>query len=283
MLKIGSRCYEKNQSPGVYEVPVEELEDLRIGDIPPHSSVEITGLPKPPPEHEFSASVTNGGDEGDYEYLTIFGYAGFEARSDPARKMSRIRRIYLPIVERGELPDPLVMPRTSDRPTSSGAGFTLGFAGRPETRVRDAIRPVLLMFERLSMPEARVFVCHASEDKPVAREFASRLSALGAEVWLDEWEIRIGDSIVEKVNAGLQSASHLAVLLSANSVNKPWVKRELSATLMRQLATACVIILPVRLDDCSIPVILADIKYADCREDLERGIKDVAETLFLRK
>jgi hypothetical protein len=279
ILKIGDRRYMKNDSPGVYEVPLGELVDLRLGDIPQHSSVHITELQKSADGYHFYLSVTNGGDEGDNEYLDIFGCVGLETGPNPARKISRLRRVYLPFVERGDLPDPLVMPKRDS--SSHGAGFSMNFADRPNVVVKEAIRPMLSLFEKLSVPEMRVFVCHASEDKPAARDFASRLSALGAEVWLDEWEIRVGDSIVDKINAGLESASHLAVLLSVNSVTKPWVKREFSATLMRQLADSSVTTLPVRLDNCAIPAVLSDIKYADCRESFERGINQIAESLFL--
>lgn len=206
MLRIGQRVYQKNDSPGVYEVPLTELEDLQVGDIPPHSSVEVVGLPTPSDNYEYSISATNGGDAGETEFLTIWGYVGFSASDvgDVNKKRERIRRIYLPLVERGDLPDPLVTPSRSFK-LSGGAGFTLNFENSPQVNVREAIRPFLRIFERLHLPEARVFVCHASEDKPSAREFANRLSALGAEVWLDEWEIRVGDSIVEKINAGIRS------------------------------------------------------------------------------
>lgn len=190
----------------------------------------------------------------------------------------------MPFVVRGDLPDPLTLPsKIASSRGAGGAGFTMNFADRPDAIIREAIRPMLAIFGKLCMPEVRVFVCHASEDKPVARELAPRLSSHGAEVGLDEWEICVGDSIVEKINTGLESASHLAILLSANSVNKPWVTREISAALMRQLATASVTTLPIRLDNCTIPAILSDIKYADCRGSLERGISEVAESLFLSK
>jgi hypothetical protein len=39
---------------------------------------------------------------------------------------------------------------------------------------------------------ARIFLCHASEDKPQVREVYQRLGALGFEPWLDEVEILPG-------------------------------------------------------------------------------------------
>lgn len=97
---------------------------------------------------------------------------------------------------------------------------------------------------------------------------------------LDQWEMRVGDSIVEKINSALTTASHLVLLLSAHSVTKPWVKREFSSAFMRQLADSSITVLPVRLDDCEIPAILSDIRYADCRSGKVNGFNETKNTLF---
>lgn len=274
-LKIGERSYEK-VDPGVFEVPLTALGDFHICDIPPHESIHILGLPASPKEYEFHISVTNGGDEGDFEFLDVFGFVGCDSSDQRESKMRRIRRAYLPFVERGLLPDPLIMPRNA----GTGAGFTINCADRPQTAIRDAIQPLLDLFQKLRRPEARLFVCHASEDKAVAKELAAYLSSQGAEVWLDAWEIRVGDSIVSKVNEGLEAASHLGILLSKNSVTKPWVRRELSSALMRQISNNEVTILPIRLDDSPLPAVLVDIRYADCRTNRQAGFQEVVDSLF---
>ena len=48
----------------------------------------------------------------------------------------------------------------------------------------------------------KVFCSHRSVDKPAVDEFARKLRAQGIDAWLDTWEIRAGDDIVEKINAG---------------------------------------------------------------------------------
>jgi hypothetical protein len=157
----------------------------------------------------------------------------------------------------------------------------LDFKDKPETLVKDAVSPFIDGYRRLEQPSVHVFICHASEDKPVAREVASSLKKLGAEVWLDEWEIRVGESIVQKIGDALGKVSHLIVLLSQNSVVKPWVQKEFSSALMRQLSHKSIIVLPLRLDDCSIPPILADIKYADARAGITCAMAALEQALFL--
>jgi len=60
-----------------------------------------------------------------------------------------------------------------------------------------------------------VFLSHSSKDKPVVRAVAERLRSDGLRVWLDEWEIRPGDSIPAKLEEGLEHARVLVAQLEA--------------------------------------------------------------------
>jgi tetratricopeptide (TPR) repeat protein len=53
----------------------------------------------------------------------------------------------------------------------------------------------------------RVFCSHRSVDKPEVEALAARLRAAGIDAWLDKWEILAGDSIVNKINAGLEECT----------------------------------------------------------------------------
>jgi len=48
---------------------------------------------------------------------------------------------------------------------------------------------------------------------------------------------------------------------------------------MRQLEDASVKVLPVVLDDCAVPAILSDIRYADCRHDIGAGIEELLRAI----
>lgn len=75
-----------------------------------------------------------------------------------------------------------------------------------------------------------VFLSHASEDKDsVARPLAVLLEDLGLRVWFDEFEFRIGDNIVDKLNTGINSSRFGTVVLSKAFVDltKHWTKYEL--------------------------------------------------------
>jgi hypothetical protein len=93
----------------------------------------------------------------------------------------------------------------------------------------------------------------------------------GFRVWLDEWEIVVGDSIIERMQEGLDSARFLILCYSDAGVLAPWMSREWMSALARQLEGHAVKILPVRLSGGSPPALLADIRYADLVRDWERG------------
>lgn len=283
-LRIGDKVYRKERTRGYlgFCVPVFELEGMRLADIPPHSTVDLVGLPESEAGYEFRLTAVNGGDEGTDEYLSIYGGASVVTRGDPRPALDRLRRVFAPMTMSsvGLHQNPSIVLNEKEGGSEAAAVFSFGFAGRGNVLVREAIKPLLGYFRKLTGPEVHLFICHASEDKPVAHALARFLHRRGAQVWFDQWEIRVGDSIVQKINDALSSISHLAVLLSRDSINKPWVTKEFSSTLMRQLADNTVTILPVRLDDSPVPAILADVRYADCRVSLEHGFAELEQALF---
>lgn len=140
--------------------------------------------------------------------------------------------------------------------------------------------------ERATAEAPRVFLCHASADKEFVRSLAGRLIDAGCRVWFDDWEIRVGDNIVEKINDGLHESDYLAVILSRASLASEWVKREWTSMFMRGAADRSVKVLPVLLEAVEVPAILRPLKTADFsrpeREDdalheLLRAIEQVAE------
>jgi hypothetical protein len=100
----------------------------------------------------------------------------------------------------------------------------------------------------------KVFVSHASEDKNrFVTEFATKLRKNGVDAWLDKWEMLPGDSLVDKIfEEGLKKAEAIIIVLSKFSVDKPWVREELNASIVNKISKG-VRIIPIVLDDCNVP------------------------------
>ena len=58
---------------------------------------------------------------------------------------------------------------------------------------------------------SNIFVSHRGADATQAARLAQELRAAGHHVWLDKWEINIGDSIIERINEGLEGAAYVVV------------------------------------------------------------------------
>jgi hypothetical protein len=121
--------------------------------------------------------------------------------------------------------------------------------------------------------KARVFVSHASEDKLFVRKLVEALREQNLNVWLDERELQVGDSIVAGVSQGLKNADYLVAVVSKASIGSSWVQAELNATLMEELSGKGVAVLPVLIEDCELPTLLKDRVYADFRDDFNTGLQ----------
>jgi hypothetical protein len=128
-----------------------------------------------------------------------------------------------------------------------------------------------------------VFVSHASQDSRIASRVAMGLKAFDYDTWYDDWELLPGDSMIERIEAAISKSDVLLVLLSRSSVDSKWVRRELSAGLVRQLSGKGVMVIPVVVGDCEIPDLLANTKYVDLRGDFERGFRQLADALAARR
>jgi hypothetical protein len=73
-----------------------------------------------------------------------------------------------------------------------------------------------------------VFISHASEDKAdVARPLTDLLEKAGLRVWLDDNELKLGDSLRAKIDQGLAESSFGVVIVSKSFLGKNWPTREL--------------------------------------------------------
>jgi hypothetical protein len=131
----------------------------------------------------------------------------------------------------------------------------------------------------------KVFVSHASEDKQrfVAR-FAVRLRENGVDAWLDQWEMKPGDSLVDRIfEQGLKSAQAVIIVLSAVSVTKPWVREELNNSVVSRINRGLRII-PVVIDQCAVPEALAATLWqrVDDLEHYDDAFQRILDAIFDR-
>jgi len=118
-----------------------------------------------------------------------------------------------------------------------------------------------------------VFISHSSKDKQFAKWLAVELANSGHSPWLDEWHIRVGESIPSKVAQGVKNCHALVVLLSEHAVASRWVENEWAAKYWDEITEGRVMVLPVLLKKCEIPTLLKVKKYADFTKDYNVGLE----------
>lgn len=122
-----------------------------------------------------------------------------------------------------------------------------------------------------------IFISYSHQDKDFVDQLAAQLVRNRVYVWLDRWELHVGDSITSRVEDAITSASALLVILSKSSVESSWCRREINSGLIRELEERRVVVLPVLVEDCAIPLFLRDKIYADFRTDFDDGLRTVLE------
>jgi hypothetical protein len=134
-----------------------------------------------------------------------------------------------------------------------------------------------------------VFLSHNHEDKPFTKKLSIALKKHGIESWIDEGELGIGDSLIEKIQQAIKSVDYFAVILSPNSVNSSWVRKELEVAMNMEIERKKVFVLPILYKECELPLFLTTKLYADFvgtdtnEGKFDTGVLFIVESLMSRK
>jgi TIR domain len=82
-------------------------------------------------------------------------------------------------------------------------------------------------------------------------------------VWLDELELRIGDSLVERIADAIAEGDFVLAIVSPDSLESKWCQQELSWAATRGIADKRVAVLPIRHRGAAMPPGLADRFWVD--------------------
>lgn len=124
-----------------------------------------------------------------------------------------------------------------------------------------------------------IFISYSQKDKEFVDALAKNLIDAKHHVWMDRWELSLGDSLTQKIESALTGASAILVIISKNSVESNWCKRELSAGFVRELEESKTIVMPCVIDDCDIPLFIKDKLYADFRRNPDEAFDLVDRSL----
>jgi len=69
-----------------------------------------------------------------------------------------------------------------------------------------------------------LFLSHSSKDDAWVATLAEELNLCGVDVWLDAWELRVGDDLHERISEAIQRSRFVAVVITKNFSESKWVK-----------------------------------------------------------
>lgn len=128
----------------------------------------------------------------------------------------------------------------------------------------------------------KVFLSYSWNDKEKATLIANRLIESGIDVWLDEWSIKVGDSLVSRINEGVKNSTHMIILVSNNYLKSKWGHKELQSALIKEAEQKKTFIIPVVIDDMAknnIPLVLSDRIFLDMTQDIETALSSLIRSL----
>jgi len=149
---------------------------------------------------------------------------------------------------------------------------TQGWVATPPTskEAENALIRAAIGIEKADLRQEKyhgIFMSHTAADKPFVRRLRDDLIGKGVpRVWVDEAEIEIGDSLMKKIEEGMQETRYIGIVLSSKSINAPWVKKELEIAMSREIAGGEVIVLPLLYEHVDLPAFLEGKLYADFTE-----------------
>ncbi len=126
----------------------------------------------------------------------------------------------------------------------------------------------------MAAASAPAFVSYSRTDAEFALKLAEDLKAAGANVWLDQLDIEPGERWARAVQAALNSAPRVLVILSPASVDSTNVEDEVAFALEKRKK-----VVPIFYQDCEVPFQLVPFQYVDFRADYARGLGRLLKTL----
>ena len=129
----------------------------------------------------------------------------------------------------------------------------------------------------------KVFLCHASGDKPLVRELYKRLIAEGVDAWLDQEKLLPGQDWRVEIPRAVREADVVVICLSNKSITKEgYVQKEIKFALdsAEEKPQDTIFLIPARLEDCVVPERLGRWQWVDLFE--ENGFIRLARSLKLR-
>jgi len=128
------------------------------------------------------------------------------------------------------------------------------------------------------MSAETIFVSYSSKDRPFALGLVKELQELGANVWIDQLGIGLGDDWDDAIEEALEKSETFMIILSPTSVESRNVKDEVNIAINSKKK-----LVPILIKQCELPMRLQRRQYADLANNPDKAIHDILSFLGLQE
>jgi len=128
------------------------------------------------------------------------------------------------------------------------------------------------------MSAETIFVSYSSKDRPFALGLVKELQNLGANVWIDQLGIGLGENWDNAIEEALEKSETFMLILSPTSVESPNVQDEVSIAINTNKK-----MVPILIEECKLPMRWQRRQYADLANNPEKAIHDILSFLGLQE
>lgn len=123
----------------------------------------------------------------------------------------------------------------------------------------------------------KVFISHTARDTEWARSFAKTLRERGVNVWFEDFDVQLGDSMRDALESGLRNSDVFVALLDIDAPTEPNLFFELGAAI--GMGKKVVPIVPRGVDLGAVPLDLRLRRYL-VRDTPEQTAEELSATLL---
>jgi TIR domain-containing protein len=128
----------------------------------------------------------------------------------------------------------------------------------------------------------KLFLSYSTNDKRLANKIYRWLRRQGLTVWIDRVEMKPGEKLLPKIEKAIKKADFLVVIITKNSNRSSWVKKEIKFSIARELTKKKFTILPIVLNNSTIPPSLEDRLWIRIDSNIS-GIDKIISSIFPEK
>ena len=128
------------------------------------------------------------------------------------------------------------------------------------------------------MSTETIFVSYSSKDRPFALGLVKELQKLGANVWIDQLGIGLGENWDNAIEEALEKSETLMLILSPTAVASQNVQDEVSIAINTNKK-----MVPILIKECQLPMRWQRRQYADLANNPDKAINDILKFLGLKE